>query len=119
VINSYRLTAGAEDKPKIDERLPAYTWGEKEASIMKMGSPLWKLRYKTRRNPWLILVPVLLFILLLAGSCALIGGEEEAVTKTAGQSVVDRWVYGGFDFAGTKAYFTHGRVNAYNAVNGF
>ncbi|TCP52511.1 hypothetical protein EV586_110122 [Tumebacillus sp. BK434] len=71
---------------------------------MKMGSPLWKFRYQTRRHPWLILVPLLLAVLLLAGSCALIGGGEGSETKTVGQSVVDGWLYGGFDSSGNLIF---------------
>ncbi|ARU62431.1 hypothetical protein CBW65_16805 [Tumebacillus avium] len=71
---------------------------------MKMGSPLWKFRYQTRRNPWLILIPLLLAIILFAASCALIGGGEESETKTVGQSVVDGWLYGGFDSSGNLIF---------------
>lgn len=71
---------------------------------MKMGSPLWKFRYQTRRNPWLVLIPLLLVIILFATSCALIGGGEESETKTVGQSVIDGWLYGGFDSSGNLIF---------------
>lgn len=37
---------------------------------MKIGSPLWKLKLRVRRQPWLILAPLLLLIVVLLGSCA-------------------------------------------------
>jgi hypothetical protein len=37
---------------------------------MKIGSPLWKLKRRLRRQPWLVLGPLLLLFLILLGSCA-------------------------------------------------
>ncbi|ASS75672.1 hypothetical protein CIG75_12180 [Tumebacillus algifaecis] len=71
---------------------------------MKMGSPLWRFRYRTRRQPWLLLIPLLLVIILFIGSCALLGGGGEGETVTVGQSVLDGWLYGGFDSSGNLIF---------------
>ncbi|PWK12738.1 hypothetical protein [Tumebacillus permanentifrigoris] len=37
---------------------------------MKIGSPLWKLKMRMRRQPWLVFAPLLLLLTVLLGSCA-------------------------------------------------
>lgn len=75
---------------------------------MKLGSMMWQIKNKLRRNPWRLILPlaVVLGIVLLTSSMLLTDEEvvEEDGTRTVGQAVIDGWVYGGLDSAGNMIF---------------
>lgn len=81
---------------------------------MKMGSAQWQFQYHMRRKPWLLLVPLGVAALLVCLIALLVsgGGEGggETVTRTVGQSVIDGWVYGGYDSGGNLIFQQGDRV---------
>ncbi|MCX7568482.1 hypothetical protein OS242_00690 [Tumebacillus sp. DT12] len=81
---------------------------------MKMGSAHWQVQYQMRRKPWLLLVPLaaaaLLVCLIALAFSKGAGDGGEAVTRTVGQSVIDGWVYGGYDSGGNLIFQQGDRV---------
>lgn len=81
---------------------------------MKMGSAHWQVQYQMRRKPWLLLVPLavaaLLVCLIALALSKGAGDGGEAVTRTVGQSVIDGWVYGGYDSSGNLIFQQGDRV---------
>jgi len=79
-----------------------------------MGSAQWQLQYQMRRKPWLLLVPLAVAALLVCLIALLVSGGEggggDPVTRTVGQSVIDGWVYGGYDSGGNLIFQQGDRV---------
>lgn len=69
---------------------------------MKMGSPAWKTRYFLRRNPWIVLAPLLLAVILLLGSCAV------DVTRTWMHAAYVLWLLVGLVLGAGAATWLHG-----------
>ncbi|HEU4962396.1 MAG TPA: hypothetical protein VFV52_00840 [Bacilli bacterium] len=78
---------------------------------MKIGSASWKLHYQIKRKPWLLLLPLLSFLMLVVTSCALISGDDgTATTFKVGQAVAEGWNYEGYDSGGNLIFQKEDKV---------
>jgi hypothetical protein len=73
--------------------------GRKGEILMRMNSVMLQVKYRVRRRPWLMFVPVVALLLpvLIIVVVMLLGHHVETETRTVGQAVIDGWTYGGYD----------------------
>jgi hypothetical protein len=64
---------------------------------MRMNAAMWQVKYRVRRRPWLIFVPVVALPLIALVVWLLSGTGVQTEKRTIGQAVIDGWTYGGFD----------------------